>query len=395
MKKISDGHSASQRRLALASLASVIVIAWGGTTPAIAAGNDHQPTSIEDATQTLAAILPNILAETVDSANVEVTVDYAERGATKVHLDTTNVQILNENDSSRLAPESSTPATDAYVSPSLTITPTYTTGTLQEQGGLTVLDAQDDAVAAYIQPLEEGVRIMTAIASPGAPESYSYELDVPAGTHLRSNSLGYLMLGPDDEALGQLHSPWAVDADGREVPTSFQFADGVLTQYVDLSGADIAYPVIADPAWTYSSVHGIINKTVAQVSSLLRSCFNCYFPVEGAPRPFPAVDQYLPLRVFGQDFSCFFNYAYQESYAGQQYFGYSFRASSTHIDGVGSGISFDFDALYPDRPISERGARLIVNGYIMNSNPGGLPQAVYVAGARNTWQNFADNLYRG
>jgi len=31
----------------------------------------------------------------------------------------------------------------------------------------------------------------------------------------------------------------------------------------------------------------------------------------------------------------------------------------------------------------------------MNDNPGGLPQAVYVAGARNTWSIFADNLYRG
>lgn len=40
-------------------------------------------------------------------------------------------------------------------------------------------------------------------------------------------------------------SPWAVDANGQQLPTEFAYEDGVLTQVVDTT--DAAFPVVSDP----------------------------------------------------------------------------------------------------------------------------------------------------
>jgi hypothetical protein len=42
-----------------------------------------------------------------------------------------------------------------------------------------------------------------------------------------------------------LATPWAVDANGQQLPTEFVYGDGVLTQVVDTT--DAAFPVVSDP----------------------------------------------------------------------------------------------------------------------------------------------------
>lgn len=41
--------------------------------------------------------------------------------------------------------------------------------------------------------------------------------------------------------------PWAADAAGRRVPTTFEFEDGRLTQSVETQAADYVFPIVADP----------------------------------------------------------------------------------------------------------------------------------------------------
>lgn len=50
----------------------------------------------------------------------------------------------------------------------------------------------------------------------------------------------------DGTSLGGFHTPWAYDANGEAVPTSFRIEGDTLIQTVDLSSTT-AYPIIADP----------------------------------------------------------------------------------------------------------------------------------------------------
>lgn len=48
--------------------------------------------------------------------------------------------------------------------------------------------------------------------------------------------------------LGHVEAPWAVDADGTRLATSYSLDGGTLTQHVNTTGA--AYPIVTDPAVT-------------------------------------------------------------------------------------------------------------------------------------------------
>lgn len=74
----------------------------------------------------------------------------------------------------------------------------------------------------------------------------------------------------------------------------------------------------------------------------------------------------------------------------RSYFGYYFTASSTHVDGAGSSISFDFNPVLVSG--SSYRTQLVVNGYIMNTDPLGTGQPAYTFAASATWNNFAYNL---
>src|SRR5690606_35224627 len=41
--------------------------------------------------------------------------------------------------------------------------------------------------------------------------------------------------------------PWAIDAEGRQVPTRYEVDDEGVTQVVDHRAGDFAYPIVADP----------------------------------------------------------------------------------------------------------------------------------------------------
>lgn len=61
--------------------------------------------------------------------------------------------------------------------------------------------------------------------------------------------------------VGSIAAPWAVDASGNAVPTSFEVAGNTVTQVVEHAGA--VYPVTADPLFTFGrSIY--VNITGAQ-----------------------------------------------------------------------------------------------------------------------------------
>ena len=65
-----------------------------------------------------------------------------------------------------------------------------------------------------------------------------------------------------------------------------------------------------------------------------------------------------------------------------------FAATHNHVDGYGSSIQF----LVFKKP-GESTFTLRVFGYIVNDNPGGIPNGVHTALAVANWNTFANNLY--
>lgn len=173
----------------------------------------------------------------------------------------------------------------------------YALEALPAQEGITPLTTDSPSVVAHVQPTGAGVRVTTAIADGSAPESYDDTFNVPEGTDLTDRG-DFYYLEHGDDLYGSLQEAWAIDAEGKSIPTSYTWDGRTLTQHVDLSAPGIVFPVLADPGWNYAYKFPV-TKTNAQTKTLLDKCFNCEFPVSGAPKTYPKVNQLLPLKVMG------------------------------------------------------------------------------------------------
>lgn len=116
-------------------------------------------------------------------------------------------------------------------------------------GGMTVYQVTDTAASTVVQPTDSGARFMTVISGPFAPSDYRYNLDVPAGGSVVQNPDGSISVRDEqgDQVAG-IAPPWATDANGKSLPTSYSVDGTEITQHVTLGGA--AFPVVADPAVT-------------------------------------------------------------------------------------------------------------------------------------------------
>lgn len=99
---------------------------------------------------------------------------------------------------------------------------------------------------------EDGsVQVTTVIEDSTAPTEYRYKMTIPDNSTLEETaSGGYMIVGETGDYKGGIAPPWAVDAEGNEVSTSFRIEDGnTLVQTVRHDASDTAYPVVADPMW--------------------------------------------------------------------------------------------------------------------------------------------------
>lgn len=104
-----------------------------------------------------------------------------------------------------------------------------------------------------VQATEDGgARMLTVIAEPNAPTEYAYGINVDGGGRVAlTEGGGAAVYGPDGQPLSVVAAPWAKDAEGRAVPTHFAVKDGMLVQVVDHNRPGVAYPVTADPWWSW------------------------------------------------------------------------------------------------------------------------------------------------
>ncbi|MEU5255162.1 hypothetical protein [Streptomyces longwoodensis] len=110
-----------------------------------------------------------------------------------------------------------------------------------------------NGAAQAVVPAQDGVQMLTTITGADAPSRYAYRLSVPAGGQVRVAPDGNQATVVDGagEVLAAVPAVWARDAQGRQVPTHLETDGTTLTQVIDHTGGDFAYPVVADPWWKF------------------------------------------------------------------------------------------------------------------------------------------------
>ncbi|MFI1105419.1 DNRLRE domain-containing protein [Streptomyces melanogenes] len=106
-------------------------------------------------------------------------------------------------------------------------------------------------VDTVVQPtLEGGSRTLQIIKNAQAPREYRVPVELPPGAKLRQEPDGSVVIVPanPDEPVAPINAPWAKDATGRPVPTSYRVEGDTLIQAVSFDAAT-AFPVVADPWW--------------------------------------------------------------------------------------------------------------------------------------------------
>lgn len=102
-------------------------------------------------------------------------------------------------------------------------------------------------VDAAVQRTDTGVRMMSVIRTATAPTTYRYPMRLPRGAKLARQASGVVLIrNASGSPIGVVRRPWAIDARGTRVTTSFVVRGRTLVQRVAHRGA--AYPVVADPS---------------------------------------------------------------------------------------------------------------------------------------------------
>lgn len=248
----------------------------------------------------------------------------------------------------------------------------------------------DGESGTVVQPLDNGVRLLTVIESSQAPTEYGFAFD--GGSDLTPTTFedGSLVLhDPQGEHRGYVHAPWAFDATGRAVPTHFEWRSGMLIQVVEHAREPFEYPVASDPTWTYAfdqiatseagfSVPGI---TYAMAIKELKRCFNCSFPIGNAPRAYPSPGQTINLNASPFSLVTVRAPVYVATSGNR---GFKFRALAGHFDGEGSTIKFEFYN-YCKGGVSQ--LRLLVNASVVRDRTPPI-NAANAAAAKAQWGRF-------
>lgn len=116
-------------------------------------------------------------------------------------------------------------------------------------GDIQVTPQDSEASTSLVR--EDGVQVLTELTE--GDSQASFDVVLPDGAALEVNEEGGYDIALTAEGsrldLGQVEAPWAVDAEGKQLETSYELVDGTLVQHVDTS--DAAFPVVADPRLTF------------------------------------------------------------------------------------------------------------------------------------------------
>ena len=103
---------------------------------------------------------------------------------------------------------------------------------------------------------DDGLSVLIEIASAASDVEHSFDIDLPDGATLILTEEGSIdVLGGDRYTIAAFEVPWALDADGNDVPTHFTVDGNTITQIVETDETTV-YPIVADPDLTWGNISG-------------------------------------------------------------------------------------------------------------------------------------------
>lgn len=262
---------------------------------------------------------------------------------------------------------------------------------LAEQDNSTILHDSEDDSSTVVRTNGYGGQVVFATGKPEGLQDFSIDFskDIEILAELGEGATGLYFT---DGSSIVLDEAWAVDGDGQPLETEYEFDGRELTQKVK-TNATTTYPVVADPAWSYSMSFPVHNTTPTMAKNTLKKAgnFGPIFGVSGAPKNYPKAKQVLPLKIGLWNFPVKYNREYTGSLNNARWWGFELEAVKGHVDGPGSKIKFQVNS-NPYATSKYFNNQMWVYANIKNSNPLGLPRAVYKEGASRAWSGFAGRL---
>ncbi|MFK8844726.1 hypothetical protein [Streptomyces sp. Ac-502] len=109
-----------------------------------------------------------------------------------------------------------------------------------------------------VQPTTDGgIRALAVLKNATAPREQRYDIGLPTGAHLVKLDNGAVAaIAKNGTFLGGFTTPWAKDANGKPVPTSYRVDGNTLIQSVQTTNST-TFPVVADPKWLDEAAKGV------------------------------------------------------------------------------------------------------------------------------------------
>jgi len=106
-----------------------------------------------------------------------------------------------------------------------------------------------------VQAFKGSVRILTILNDADAPTEYEYDVSIPTGGYMKKIQDGSVkILDKNKKFVGAFTPAWALDKNGKKVPTHYEIRGNKLIQIVEHLSVNVTYPVVADPYYAVKMV---------------------------------------------------------------------------------------------------------------------------------------------
>jgi len=201
---------------------------------------------------------------------------------------------------------------------------------------------------------------------------------------LQSNDAIFIQGTDERQQYGVIEEPVGIDATGKEVELSTTVS-GSKISYAVAEPQNAVFPVATAAAWSYTvaytwkDVGWPAYVSFKKAAAALKKCFNCSFPLSGAPKAFPVKGQKINLSIMGVKAPV------QVTKASKSPVTWTFKTLPGHFDGAGSTIQFN---LFSGR---NNEFALGVTAKVTTSK---VPQWLNKKASQKTWRTFAYRIAR-
>lgn len=120
---------------------------------------------------------------------------------------------------------------------------------MSESSGVAYIESENDVVLVPQITRQGDLRVLAVLESESAPSKLEFGFSTGSVSDFTPHEDGgFSILDVEGEEIAVVDPPWAIDAQGRPVPTKFEFEGEQVYQVIDTSHLQAdGFPVVADP----------------------------------------------------------------------------------------------------------------------------------------------------